>query len=114
MPMPIMTITDAAAERIKAILAKAESAKKKVAGIRVGVKTRGCSGNAYEVEYATEPKPGDEVVKDKGVTVFVDAMAVMMVLGTEMDYETDKFRSGFVFHNPNEKGRCGCGESFTL
>lgn len=112
MAKAIMSITDAAAERVKALMAKADNAEQHPIGIRIGVKTKGCSGNSYVVDYVTEPKPGDELVEEKGVKVFVDAMAVMMVLGTEMDYENDKFKSGFTFRNPNEKGRCGCGESF--
>ena len=112
MAKAIMSLSDAAVGRINAILSKAAEAGNPVAGIRVGVKTKGCTGHSYEVEYANAPKPGDEVVEEKGVKVFVDAGAIMMLVGTEMDYETDKFKSGFVFKNPNEKGRCGCGESF--
>lgn len=112
MAFSVMTITDAAAERIRGLLSKAEDAGKPVAGIRLGVKTKGCSGHSYEVEYTNESKPGDEIIEDKGVKVFIDAAAVLMLFGTEMDYETDQFKAGFVFKNPNEKGRCGCGESF--
>ena len=114
MPSPIMTLTDAAAERVKALMAKAEAKGEPAVGVRLSIKTTGCNGNSYEVDYATEKLRGDEVVEDKGVTVFVDPMAVMMLIGTEMDYEADPFRAGFVFHNPNEKARCGCGESFTI
>lgn len=110
MAFSVMTITDAAAERVKQLLAKAEG--KDVLGLRLGVKARGCNGQSYVVDYATEKKPGDEIINDKGVTVFVDAAAVLMLFGTEMDYKEDKFESGFTFRNPNEKGRCGCGESF--
>lgn len=110
MPAPIMTITDTAVQRVCELLAKPEG--QGAAGIRIGVKTRGCNGNSYVVDYAKERKPGDEVIEAKGVKVFIDAAAVLMLFGTEMDYETDKFRSGFTFRNPNEKGRCGCGESF--
>lgn len=109
--MPVMTITDAAAERIRALLAKAPQ-DGTVLGLRLGVKARGCNGQSYTVDYATEAKAGDEVINDKGVTVFVDAPAVLMIFGTEMDYKDDKFSAGFIFNNPNEKGRCGCGESF--
>lgn len=111
MAFPVMTITDAAAERVKALLAKAPQGED-VLGLRLGVKARGCNGQAYVVDYATEQKKGDEVINDKGVTVFVDAAAVLMLFGTQMDYKEDKFESGFTFNNPNEKGRCGCGESF--
>lgn len=108
----MMTITDAAAERIKGLMGKAGNSEKPVLGIRLGVKTRGCNGNAYEVEYATEEKPGDEIIEAKGIKIYVDASAQLMLFGTEMDYTEDKFQSGFSFKNPNEKGRCGCGESF--
>ncbi|HZH25887.1 MAG TPA: iron-sulfur cluster assembly accessory protein [Azospirillaceae bacterium] len=106
---PVMTLTDAAAERVKALMSKAD---KPALGLRVGVKARGCSGMSYFVEYATEPKKFEEVVEDKGVKVFIDPAATMFLIGSEMDYVEDKMQSGFVFRNPNEKGRCGCGESF--
>lgn len=106
---PIMTLTDNAAEQVKAILAKSADP---VEGIRVGVKSRGCSGMSYFIEYASEPKQFEEVVEDKGVKIFIDPGAFMFLLGTEMDYKADKLSSGFVFNNPNEAGRCGCGESF--
>lgn len=107
-----ITITDAAAGRIKALLAKAEEGQD-VQGIRLSVKTKGCSGNSYEVEYAKGPQPGDEIVQDKGVTIYIDAMALFKIIGSEMDYTEDQFKAGFEFKNPNETGRCGCGESFT-
>lgn len=109
MGFSVMTITDAAAGRVKQLLAKGPE---DALGLRLGVKARGCNGQSYVVDYATEQKPGDEIVNDKGVTVFIDAAAVLMLFGTEMDYKEDKFESGFTFRNPNEKGRCGCGESF--
>ena len=109
MAMQAMTITDAAAERVKSLLDKRG---KPSAGVRIGVKTKGCSGLSYSLEYADEAGRFDEVVEDKGVRVLIDPKAVMFVLGTEMDYVEEKMQSGFVFRNPNEKGRCGCGESF--
>jgi iron-sulfur cluster assembly protein len=104
-----LTLTDAAAERVKALMGKAEGG---VIGLRVGVKSRGCSGMSYEVEYATDVKKFEEVVEDKGVKILIDPKAVMFLLGSEMDWVDDKFNSRFEFRNPNEKGRCGCGESF--
>ena len=106
-----MTLTDAAADRVRAIIAKAD---KPVVGLRIGVKARGCSGMSYFVEYAEEKRKFEEVVEDKGVTVLLDPASTMFLIGTEMDWVEDKFNSGFVFRNPNEKGRCGCGESFTV
>ena len=104
-----LTITDAAAERVKTLLAKRG---KPAAGIRIGVRSKGCSGLSYTLEYADERTPYDEVVEEKGVTVLIDPKATMFILGTEMDWVEDKMQNGFVFRNPNEKGRCGCGESF--
>ena len=83
-------------------------------GVRVGVKSGGCAGMSYMMEYAKEAKKNEEVIEDKGVKVFIDSNAVMYLLGTEMDYKTDKFSSQFVFKNPNETERCGCGESFKV
>ena len=108
MKQPI-TITDTAARQIQALMAKRG---KSAEGIRVGIKTRGCSGLSYTIEYADAAQKFDEVVEDKGVKVLIDPKAIMFVIGTEMDYFEDKFKSGFTFRNPNEKGRCGCGESF--
>ena len=104
-----LTVTDSAAERIQALLTKRG---KPSVGVRVGVRSRGCSGLSYTLEYADEKGKFDEVVETKGVTVLVDPKAIMFILGTEMDYVEEKLESGFVFRNPNEKGRCGCGESF--
>jgi iron-sulfur cluster assembly protein len=104
-----MTITEAAAERVKSMLAKRG---KPSVGIRIGVRSKGCSGMSYTLEYADERSQFDEIVEDKGVTVLIDPKATMFILGTEMDYVEEKMQSGFVFRNPNEKGRCGCGESF--
>jgi iron-sulfur cluster assembly protein len=109
MAAPILSITDAAAERVRELMAQRG---KPSAGIRVGVRTKGCSGLSYTLEYADEKGTHDEVVSDKGVTVFIDPKATMFILGTRMDFVADKLQSGFVFTNPNEKGRCGCGESF--
>jgi iron-sulfur cluster assembly protein len=105
----VLSVTDAAATRIQTLLAKRG---KPSAGVRLGVRARGCSGLSYTLEYADERGKFDEVVEDKGVTILVDPKAVMFVLGTEMDYVEEKLESGFTFRNPNEKGRCGCGESF--
>jgi iron-sulfur cluster assembly protein len=111
MAAQVITITDAAAARVKQLMARAD---KPVVALRVGVKTRGCSGLSYFVEYADQKKKFEDVVEDKGVTIFVDPTAVMFLVGTEMDYQEDKLQSGFVFKNPNEKARCGCGESFSV
>jgi iron-sulfur cluster assembly protein len=105
----VLTLTDAAANRVKDIIARAE---RPIVGVRVGVRNGGCAGMSYTMEYAESRNPLDEIVEDKGVTVLVDPKAVMFILGTEMDYVEEKLQSGFVFRNPNEKGRCGCGESF--
>jgi iron-sulfur cluster assembly protein len=104
-----MSITDAAATRIQALMGQRG---RPALGIRVGVRSRGCSGLTYTLEYADEKGKFDEIVKDKGVTILIDPKATMFIIGTEMDYVEDKLQSGFTFRNPNEKGRCGCGESF--
>ena len=109
MATSVITITEAAARRARQILAKSD---KPVLGLRVGIKTRGCSGLSYFVEYAEERKKFEDVVEDKGVKIFIDPAATMFLLGSEMDYVEEQFQTGFVFKNPNEKGRCGCGESF--
>lgn len=105
----MMTITDQAAERVKALLA---SRGKPSAGVRIGIRTKGCSGMSYTLEFADDKNEFDEIVEDKGVRVFIDPKATMFIIGTQMDFVEDKLESGFVFQNPNEKGRCGCGESF--
>ena len=105
----VIRLTDVAATRIRDILEKSEG---RYIGVRVGVKNGGCAGMSYTMDYAEEQGPLDEVVEDKGVRILVDPKAVMFILGTEMDYVEEKLQSGFVFRNPNEKGRCGCGESF--
>ncbi len=106
-----MTLTDAAAKRIKTIM---QQSGEPVAGLCIGIENSGCAGVGYRLEYAREKPEGVEVVKDKGVTLFVDPKAVMFLLGTTMDYKSDKFTSGFVFDNPNQTSACGCGESVEL
>lgn len=105
----VLSISENAADKIRGLLA---ARAKPSEGIRVAIKTRGCSGLAYNIEYADAANKYDEVVEEKGVRVLIDPKAVMFLLGSVMDYEEDKFKSGFVFRNPNEKGKCGCGESF--
>ena len=107
----VIKLSDNAANRIKEIMSKAESS---AIGVRVGVKSGGCAGMSYIMEYAKEAKKNEEVIEDKGVKVFIDANAIMYLLVTEMDYKKDKFSSQFVFKNPNETERCGCGESFKV
>ena len=111
MSQQVIKLSDNAANRIKEIMSKADN---KAIGVRVGVKSGGCAGMSYMMEYAKEVKKNEEVIEDKGVKVFIDANAVMYLLGTEMDYKKDKFSSQFVFINPNETERCGCGESFKV
>ena len=108
---PIIKLSDNAASRIKEIMSNAE---KDSLGVRVGVKSGGCAGMSYVMEYTKKANPNDEVVEDKGVKVFIDSAAVMYLLGTEMDFKKEKFSSQFVFNNPNETERCGCGESFKI
>jgi iron-sulfur cluster assembly protein len=111
-PRPqVMRLTDAAASRIKEIMAKAD---KPFAGVRVGVKNGGCAGMAYTMEYAENVAKFDEVVEDKGVKLLIDPKAVLFLLGTEMDFKVDKLSSTFVFNNPNQTSACGCGESVQL
>ena len=111
-PRPqVMRLTDAAASRIKDIMAKAD---KPFAGVRVGVKNGGCAGMAYTMEYAENVAKFDEVVEDKGVKLLIDPKAVLFLLGTEMDFKVDKLSSTFVFNNPNQTGACGCGESVSI
>ena len=111
-PRPqVMRLTEAAALRIKDVMARAD---RPVAGLRVGVKNGGCAGMEYTMEYADSVKPSDEVVEDKGVKILVDPKAVLFLLGTEMDYKTEKLSAQFVFNNPNQTSACGCGESVQL
>ncbi|MEO1544040.1 MAG: Fe-S cluster assembly scaffold SufA [Pseudomonadota bacterium] len=106
----VMTLTDAAAERIKGIIADKES----VIGLRIGIKKGGCAGMEYTMDWAETQDKFDEVIDAKGVKVLIEPMAVMYLLGTEMDYAVDKLSSGFVFNNPNQQSACGCGESVNL
>lgn len=107
----MITLTDRAADRLKAIMADAETP---IAGLRVGVKNGGCAGMSYTMEYAEERKAGEDVIEDRGVTVFIDPKAVLFLLGTEMDFQTTKLSSQFVFNNPNQTSACGCGESVAI
>ena len=111
MTNPIIKLSDNAANRIKEIMS---GAQKDSIGVRIGVKAGGCAGMSYIMEYAKNLNPNDEVIEDKGVKVFIDAGAVMYLLGTEMDYKIEEFSSSFIFKNPNETERCGCGESFKI
>lgn len=109
-PRPqILTLTDAAAARVRELMSNGEGV-----GLRVGVKNGGCAGMEYTMEFATEQKPFDEVVEDKGATVLIEAKALMFLLGTQMDYRTTVLKSGFVFNNPNQISACGCGESVEI
>jgi iron-sulfur cluster assembly protein len=111
-PSPkVMTLTEAAAERVREIMNRSE---RSVVGLRVGVKNGGCAGMEYTMEWADRQEKLDEVVEDKGVTIFIDPKAVLFLLGTEMDYRVEKLKSGFVFNNPNQTSACGCGESVQL
>jgi iron-sulfur cluster assembly protein len=109
--LTVMSITDAAAQRVREIVTDAD---RPVLGLRVGVRNGGCAGMAYTIDLAEEVRPGDEVVQDKGVTVIVDPKAVLFLLGTVMDFRTSKLAAQFVFDNPNQTSACGCGESVSL
>lgn len=111
MPFKIMSLTDAAAERINEII---EDSEKPVVGLRVGIKNAGCAGVSYTMDYVETPVAGDDHVEDRGVNVWVDPKATMYLLGTIMDFEAGKLGSSFTFKNPNQTGACGCGESVTL
>lgn len=111
-PRPkVITLTERAADRVKSIISRSETP---VAGLRIGVKTGGCAGMEYTLDYAAAPGPLDEVVEDKGVTVLIDPKAVLYLLGTEMDFVTEKLTQRFVFSNPNQVSACGCGESVSI
>jgi iron-sulfur cluster assembly protein len=105
---PLMTLSEGAAERLRGLYAKGEQGKL----LRVAVSTKGCSGMSYDLSWVEAAGPGDETVTDKGVTILVDRKATLFLIGTVMDYEVKTLSAGFTFTNPNEKGRCGCGESF--
>ena len=107
----VIKLSDNAANRIKEIMSKADN---NTIGVRVGVKSGGCAGMSYVMEYAKDIKPDEEVIEEKGVKVLIDPKAIMYLLGTEMDYKKEKFSSQFIFKNPNETERCGCGESFKV
>lgn len=108
---PILTISDRASKRVQEIL---KNAGKSVIGLRVGIKTAGCSGLQYTVEFASEQKPFEDAIDLNGFCVFIDPASVMFLIGSEMDWVEDKFNSSFVFNNPNETAKCGCGESFSI
>ena len=108
---PLVTLTKAAEDRVRHLV---EGADSDILGLRIGIKTAGCSGLQYEIEYATETKPFEDRIEHNGVSIFIDPTAVMFLVGSVMDWEEDKFASRFVFNNPNEIARCGCGESFTV
>jgi iron-sulfur cluster assembly protein len=107
----VMSLTEGAAERVRELMAASD---KPAAALRVGVKNGGCAGMSYTMEFAAAVGPHDEVVEDKGVTVLIDPKAILFLLGTEMDYQTTKLSSGFVFNNPNQTSACGCGESVEI
>ncbi len=110
-PLKVMSLTDAAAERLSAII---EASDSPVAGVRVGLKKGGCAGMEYTMDYAAEIGPMDEVIEEKGVKLLIEPQAVLFLLGTQMDYQESKLSSGFVFNNPNQTSACGCGESVEI
>ena len=111
MALKIMSLTDAAAERVREIMADSETP---AVGVRVGIRNAGCAGQAYTLDYVAEPVAGDDHVNDKGVEVWIEPKATLFLLGTVMDFEEDILKSGFTFKNPNQTGECGCGESVQL
>lgn len=108
---PILTLTEAAVNNVKRLMGRADS---DAIGLRVGIKTAGCSGLQYHVEFATDKKPFEDSIDVSGITIFIDPAAVMFLIGSEMDWTEDKFSASFTFSNPNETARCGCGESFSV
>ncbi len=112
MTAPMISLTTSAAEQVKSLISQAPAEGAPVVGLRIGVQPGGCSGMSYYMEYATEKNAAEEVIEDKGVKIFVDARAMLYLIGTEMDYKDGEYESGFTFRNPNETGRCGCGKSF--
>ncbi len=104
---PLLTLSDSAAARLRALYEKGEGRL-----LRISVNTKGCSGLAYDMSWVEQPGPGDEIVRDRDLTVLVDRKASLFLIGTTMEYEQTTLTAGFTFTNPNEKGRCGCGESF--
>lgn len=108
---PLLTLTDKAVAHVKKLMGNADG---EAMGLRVGIKTAGCSGLQYVVEFANEKKPFEDVIEQDGVNIFIDPSAVMFLVGSEMDYVEETFSSTFVFNNPNETARCGCGESFSV
>jgi iron-sulfur cluster assembly protein len=111
-PRPkVVTLTEAAAARVREIM---ETAEKPYVALRVGVKNGGCAGQEYTFAYAETIEPMDEVVEDKGVTILIEPKAILFLIGSEIDYETTKLSSKFVFRNPNQTDACGCGESVTI
>jgi len=111
MSKQVITLSDRAAERVKEIIT---GAKEAIIGVRIGVASGGCAGMSYVMEYAKDSNPNDEIIEDKGVKVLIAPNAIMYLLGTEMDYKKEELSSTFVFKNPNETERCGCGESFKI
>ena len=111
MTKQVITLSDNAANRIKYIMSKSEKGS---LGVRIGVKSGGCAGMSYVMEYANKANESDEIIEDKGVKVFIDPSAIIYLIGTEMDYKKEQFSSSFIFKNPNETERCGCGESFKV
>ncbi len=107
----VVTLTDAAADRVRDIMANADGG---LFGLRVGIKNGGCAGMSYTMEFAAAPAPMDEIIEDKGVKILIDPKAVLFLLGTRMDFRTDKLSSQFVFENPNQTSACGCGESVAI
>ncbi len=114
MSKQIITITDNAAKYISSLIQQGQQENKAYIGLRIGIKKGGCSGNEYDFQYADVKREYDEEIIDKGIKLFIDPAATMKIIGSQMDYEEGMFSSGFVFNNPNELSRCGCGKSVQL